>query len=256
MKRRAPQQSASPCSRPATTRSPRFYRRKTLRSGLELRQGPRRDRARDDRPPPEGKTPRRRAVPDADRVLGLPGRRPRRPAHDDRRQPRATRCSRPASTAVGSLIAPLLGYAAVGVQMRGSGCSGGAFGLFDLPTTADGYDAVETVAAQDWVKGGKVGMVGITFSGITPALHRRHAAAAPRRDRADVGHRRPLTRHGLPRRHPEQRLRPHLDPGADGRRGARSEGRPALGPRARRGRATATASRTSACASRRRTRSR
>ncbi len=72
-----------------------------------------------------------------------------------------------ASTAVGSLIAPLLGFAVVSVQMRGSGCSGGAFGLFDLPTTYDGYDAVETVAAQDWVKGGKVGMAGISFSGIT-----------------------------------------------------------------------------------------
>ena len=51
--------------------------------------------------------------------------------------------------------------------MRGSGCSGGAFDLFDLPTTYDGYDAVETVAAQSWVKGGKVGMGGISFSGIT-----------------------------------------------------------------------------------------
>jgi predicted acyl esterase len=71
------------------------------------------------------------------------------------------------STAVGGIIAPLLGYATVSLQMRGSGCSGGAFGLFDLPTTADGYDAVEIVAAQPWVKGGKVGMVGISFSGIS-----------------------------------------------------------------------------------------
>jgi predicted acyl esterase len=74
----------------------------------------------------------------------------------------------PASgTAVGSLIAPLLGFAVVSVQMRGSGCSGGAFDLFDLPTTYDGYDMVETVAAQPWVKGGRVGLVGISFSGIT-----------------------------------------------------------------------------------------
>ena len=51
--------------------------------------------------------------------------------------------------------------------MRGSGCSGGAFDLFGWPTTYDGYDAIETVAAQDWVKGGKVGMGGISFSGIT-----------------------------------------------------------------------------------------
>src|SRR5215207_3407908 len=70
-------------------------------------------------------------------------------------------------TAVGSLIAPMLDFAVVSVQMRGSGCSGGAFDLFDLPTTYDGYDAVETVAAQPWVKGGKVGMAGISFSGIS-----------------------------------------------------------------------------------------
>jgi predicted acyl esterase len=71
------------------------------------------------------------------------------------------------STVVGSLIAPMLGYATVSVQMRGSGCSGGAFDLFDYPTIYDGYDAVETVAAQPWVKNHKVGMVGISFSGIT-----------------------------------------------------------------------------------------
>ena len=74
----------------------------------------------------------------------------------------------PASgTAVGSLIAPMLDFAVVSVQMRGSGCSGGAFDLFDLPTTYDGYDAVETVAAQPWVRGDKVGMAGISFSGIS-----------------------------------------------------------------------------------------
>jgi uncharacterized protein len=56
------------------------------------------------------------------------------------------------------------------VQMRGSGCSGGAFDLFDLPTVYDGYDAVETVAAQDWVKRGRPGMVGISFSGISQLL--------------------------------------------------------------------------------------
>jgi predicted acyl esterase len=71
------------------------------------------------------------------------------------------------STAVGSVVGPLLSFATVSVQMRGSGCSGGAFDLFGLPTTFDGYDAVETVAAQPWVKGGKVGMGGISFSGIT-----------------------------------------------------------------------------------------
>jgi predicted acyl esterase len=71
------------------------------------------------------------------------------------------------STAVGSVVGPLLNFATVSVQMRGSGCSGGAFDLFGLPTTYDGYDAVETVAAQPWVKGDKVGMGGISFSGIS-----------------------------------------------------------------------------------------
>lgn len=71
------------------------------------------------------------------------------------------------STAVGSLIAPILGFAAVSVQMRGSGCSGGDFQLFDRPTTYDGYDMVEIVANQPWVKGNKVAMGGISFSGIS-----------------------------------------------------------------------------------------
>jgi len=66
-----------------------------------------------------------------------------------------------------TLIASALGYATVGVNMRGSGCSGGVIDLFGLPTTADGYDIIETVATQPWVKGGKVGMVGISFPGIS-----------------------------------------------------------------------------------------
>jgi uncharacterized protein len=66
-----------------------------------------------------------------------------------------------------TLIASALGFATVGVNMRGSGCSGGVFDLFDLPTTADGYDIVETVAAQPWVANNKVGMVGISFPGIS-----------------------------------------------------------------------------------------
>jgi predicted acyl esterase len=73
----------------------------------------------------------------------------------------------PGHTEPTSLLAGVLGYATVGVNMRGSGCSGGVFDLFDLPTTADGYDVIETVAAQPWVKGGKVGMIGVSFSGIS-----------------------------------------------------------------------------------------
>ena len=71
------------------------------------------------------------------------------------------------STVVGSVIAPLLGFATVSVQMRGTGCSGGAFDLFGLPSDYDGYDVVQTVGAQPWVLHHKVGMVGISYSGIS-----------------------------------------------------------------------------------------
>ena len=87
---------------------------------------------------PRRQDARRRAVPDRHRVLRLPGRGARRPPRLGRQA--AHRRQRPAdplapatSTAVGSLIAPLLDFAVVSVQMRGSGCSGGAFDLFDLP---------------------------------------------------------------------------------------------------------------------------
>ena len=73
----------------------------------------------------------------------------------------------PDSPQPSSLIASALGYAVVGVNMRGTGCSGGAFDFFDAPQTTDGYDVVEIVAAQPWVKGHKVGMVGISYPGIT-----------------------------------------------------------------------------------------
>jgi len=65
------------------------------------------------------------------------------------------------------LVASALGFAAVGVNMRGTGCSGGAFSYFETLQSTDGYDAIEIVAAQPWVKGGKVGMVGISYPGIS-----------------------------------------------------------------------------------------
>lgn len=73
----------------------------------------------------------------------------------------------PDSPQPSTLIAGVLGYAAVGVNMRGTGCSGGAFQFFDPPQLTDGYDAVEIIASQPWVKGNKVGMVGISYPGIT-----------------------------------------------------------------------------------------
>jgi len=71
------------------------------------------------------------------------------------------------STIVGSVLAPLLGFATVSVQMRGTGCSGGAFDLFGLPSDYDGYDIVQAVGSQPWVLHHKVGMVGISYSGFS-----------------------------------------------------------------------------------------
>ena len=66
-----------------------------------------------------------------------------------------------------SQIASLLGYAVVGINVRGSGCSGGAWSFFDDLQQTDGYDAVETVASQSWALHHKVGMVGISYPGIS-----------------------------------------------------------------------------------------
>jgi predicted acyl esterase len=108
------------------------------------------------------------------------------------------------------LLAWALGYAVVGVNMRGSGCSGGVFGIFDYQTTADGYDVVETVGVQPWVSNHKVGMVGLSFSGITqtfvggsrpPHLGARGAVLDDRRH---------LSRPGVSRRNLQQRLRRKL----------------------------------------------
>lgn len=67
----------------------------------------------------------------------------------------------------GGFIAALLGYATVSVNMRGTGCSGGAYDYFEPLQLLDGYDVVEAVAAQDWVLGHRVGMVGVSYPGIT-----------------------------------------------------------------------------------------
>ena len=51
--------------------------------------------------------------------------------------------------------------------MRGSGCSGGVFDIFNRAQHADGYDVIETVARQPWVLNQQVGMVGLSYPGIT-----------------------------------------------------------------------------------------
>jgi len=65
------------------------------------------------------------------------------------------------------LITGLMGYAVIGVNLRGTGCSGGAYDYFEPLQLLDGYDVIETVAHQPWVKHAKVGMVGLSYPGIT-----------------------------------------------------------------------------------------
>lgn len=60
-----------------------------------------------------------------------------------------------------------LGYAYVGVNMRGTGCSGGSFEFFEPIQLLDGYDAIEAIAAQPWVSDNQVGMVGVSYPGIS-----------------------------------------------------------------------------------------
>jgi hypothetical protein len=73
----------------------------------------------------------------------------------------------PDGTQAAARLAETLGYATVGVNMRGTGCSGGAWAYFEPLQALDGYDALEVIAAQPWVAHGHVGMVGISYSGIS-----------------------------------------------------------------------------------------
>ncbi len=66
-----------------------------------------------------------------------------------------------------ALIANLMGFTVVDVNMRGTGCSGGAFDFFEPLQSLDGYDVIETIARQPWVANHQVGMMGISYGGIS-----------------------------------------------------------------------------------------
>ncbi len=66
-----------------------------------------------------------------------------------------------------AVIANLMGFAVVDVNMRGTGCSGGAFDFFEPLQNLDGYDVIETIARQPWVLHHQVGMMGISYGGIS-----------------------------------------------------------------------------------------
>ena len=75
--------------------------------------------------------------------------------------------TRPGPTAGSRRSRTLLGFAVVDVNMRGTGCSGGAFDYFEPLQSLDGYDVIETVAHQPWVLHHRVGMIGISYGGIS-----------------------------------------------------------------------------------------
>jgi uncharacterized protein len=66
-----------------------------------------------------------------------------------------------------AILANLMGFTVVDVNMRGTGCSGGAFDFFEPLQNLDGYDVVEAIARQPWVLHHKVGMMGISYGGIS-----------------------------------------------------------------------------------------
>src|SRR3954468_11113947 len=66
-----------------------------------------------------------------------------------------------------AVLANLMGFAVVDVNMRGTGCSGGAFDFFEPLQGLDGYDVIETIARQPWVLNHEVGMMGISYGGIS-----------------------------------------------------------------------------------------
>jgi hypothetical protein len=66
-----------------------------------------------------------------------------------------------------AILANLMGFTVVDVNMRGTGCSGGAYDFFEPLQNLDGYDVIETIAHQPWVLHHKVGMMGISYGGIS-----------------------------------------------------------------------------------------
>ena len=64
-------------------------------------------------------------------------------------------------------VANEMGFAVVDVNMRDTGCSGGAFDYFEPLQNLDAYDVIETIAHQPWVLRHKVGMFGVSYGGIS-----------------------------------------------------------------------------------------
>jgi predicted acyl esterase len=64
-------------------------------------------------------------------------------------------------------VANELGFAVVDVNIRGTGCSAGAFDYFEALQNLDAYDVIQTIGHQSWVLHHKVGMFGVSYGGIS-----------------------------------------------------------------------------------------
>ena len=80
-----------------------------------------------------------------------------------------------------------MGFAVVDVNMRGTGCSGGAFNYFEPLQNLDAYDVIETIAHQPWVLAPQGRDVRHLLRRHQPAVRRPAAPAGARGDRAAVG---------------------------------------------------------------------
>jgi uncharacterized protein len=71
-----------------------------------------------------------------------------------------------------------LGYAQIGVSVRGTSCSSGHFDFFEPAQAQDGVDAIDWIAGEPW-SNGKIGMIGKSFPGITQLFVAEACAADP-----------------------------------------------------------------------------
>ena len=72
------------------------------------------------------------------------------------------------------------GYAVLGVNLRGTGCSTGVFGLLDQPESLDAVRVIEWAGTQKWSTG-HTGMFGLSYPGMVQygaaGLHAPHLDA-------------------------------------------------------------------------------
>jgi len=80
-------------------------------------------------------------------------------------------------TAYANQFVPL-GYAQIGVSIRGTSCSSGRFDFFEPAQAQDGVDVIDWIAKQPW-SNGKIGMIGKSFPGITQLFVAEACAADP-----------------------------------------------------------------------------